>query len=430
MVDYAALCRRLRQEGEDALQAARAAAQVAPDDASSLVLTAEIELSLGRRQEAAETFVEAASLLREDDPARAHLMSARAYRTAPSSARAVEQLSTSLARAGLHDAAIELRAELARLATDPDQRRRLLLVAAERAELHGTTLHSASLLLEAFDTDPTIDVVWTPLESDLAEAGARRERAIVLEEIALAATDDAGEWWSRAADARALLEPDSSLEIELRTRALVELPGHGPTLQTIRELAERAGQPDAFLGALDRAIRGTRSAGAARKKLSGLLAQQAEARHPALASWAREVERTGTIPAIEAPRADDLRPVGRDAIDSAALDPPSRAGVIARTLAQLERSFDADLARALLRAARNEGDDRARAVVLGLLAGSSPGAIERTRLRALEAAYAVFGRDGLAPRRRVGTRSRRVTATQRSGRGCVACGAGLPRSMP
>jgi len=393
MFDYALLCRRLGKK-EDALQAASAATQVAPDDASAFVLTAEIELSLGRRQEAAETFVEAASLLRDDDPARAHVMSARAYRASPSSARAVEQLSTSLARAGLHDAAIELRAELARLATDPDDRRRLLLVAAERAELHGTTLHSASLLLEAFDTDPTIDVVWAPLESDLAEAGARRERAIVLEEIALAATDDAGEWWAKAADARALLEPDSSLEIELRTRSLVELPAHAPTLETIRDLAERAGQPDAFLGALDRAIRGPRSAGAARKKLAGMLAQRAEARHPTLAAWAREIERTGALPAIEASLEADLEPLGRDTVDAAALDPSRRAKVIARALAQLERSFDPELARALLRAARNEGDDRARAVVLGLLAGSSPGTIERTRLRALEAAYAVFARDG------------------------------------
>jgi hypothetical protein len=419
MHDYALLCRRLGRR-EEALQAARAATQSLPDDPDGYVLAAEIELSLELRAEAADSFADAAALLHDEDPARSHLMSARAYRAHPASPRAAEQLATSLGRASLHDASIELRAELARLATDPDERRRLLLVAAERAELHGTPLESGALLLEAFDTDPTIDVVWAPLETDLAEAGARRERAIVLEEIALAAGDDASEWWAKAAEARAALEPDGSLELELRTRALVESPASASLLDAIRTFAERTGQPDAVLSALDRALRSARADASTRKKLAAQLAERADVRHPALASWAREIEKTGSVPAARVVAHGEL---SRAQLEAAALDPTVRGSAIAAARAQLEARYDPDLARALVVAARNEGLDEARAHAFGLLALHAGGSIERARLRALEAAYARFAgrherasaacRDAIAQGHsdaEIGTRLRRTRA--------------------
>ncbi|MFN7700545.1 MAG: hypothetical protein ACK5U8_21795, partial [Deltaproteobacteria bacterium] len=64
------------------------------------------------------------------------------------------------------------------------------------------------------------------------------------------------------------------------------------------------------------------------------------------------------------------------------------AAAIAKARAQLEAGYDAALARALLVAARNEGLDEARAEVLGLLALHAASAIERTRLRGIEAAFA------------------------------------------
>jgi hypothetical protein len=387
--EYALLCRRLGR-AEEALQAVRAATQIAPDAASSWVLEGEIELALDRRAEAAASFAEAAAHLRDDDPARSHVLSARAYRACSTSPRAIEQLAGSLARAGLHPAALELRAELARLEPDPDERRRLLLVAAERAEAHDTPLTSATLLLEAFDTDPSVDVVWEPLQSDLLEAGARRERAIILEEIAAHAEEDAGDWWIRAADARAALEPDGTLEIELRTRALVELPGHLPTLEALRNLGQRTGNGEAFLAALDRAIRGPRAAGAPRKRLATMLAAEADRLgHAVLARWAREVERSGTIPAAR----QIGGPVGASSLAAASLDPQVRAAAIAAARAALDASYDAELARALSHAARAEGDDLARAHALGALATHAGGAIERARLRALEAACAGLGGD-------------------------------------
>ena len=212
----------------------------------------------------------------------------------------------------------------------------------------------------------------------------------MLEEIALVATDDAGEWWQRAAEARASLEPDGTLELELRTRALVESPGSSLVLEGVRGFSERTGQPDALLSALDRAVRGPRSSGAARKRLAAMLAERADTRYPTLAAWAREVERTGAIPASSAESAHEITRAG---LESAAHDPSARAATLTSALARLGASFDAELARGAMLAARHEGDDRARAHLLGLLAQSSPGAIERARLRALEAAYARFAND-------------------------------------
>jgi hypothetical protein len=384
MHDYALLCRRLGRR-EEALQASRAATQAAPDDPGGAMLSAELELSLGRHADAARSFADAAGLLHEDDPARAHLFAARAYRTSPTSKPCVEQLAGALVRAGLHDASIELRAELARLTDDPDERRRLLLVAAERAELHGTPLGSAALLLEAFDADPSLEVVWAPLETDLASAGARRERAIVLEEIALAAAEDVGEWWARAADARGSLEPDGTLELELRTRALVESPASSTLLDAVGVLAERTGLAEDLLSALDRAVRSPRADHETRRALAEHLAERAEARHPSLAAWAREVCSSGAVPATRTLPAGELT-LAR--LQQAALEPAVRAAAIAKARAQLEAGYDAALARALLVAARNEGLDEARAEALGLLALHATSAIERTRLRGLEAAFA------------------------------------------
>ncbi|GAB4203449.1 MAG: hypothetical protein OHK0013_17550 [Sandaracinaceae bacterium] len=387
--EYALLCHRLGRR-EEALQAARAATQLDPESVASWMLVGELELALDRRSDAAVSFGEAASLAHAQDPARAHLLAARSYRACPKAAHAVEQLSASLARAGLHAVAVELRAERARIEPDRDERRRLLLVAAERAESHGTPLASASLLLAAFDTDPSIDVVWEPLVSDLLEAGAQRERAIVLEEIAREAREDAGEWWVRAADARAALEPDGSLELELRTRALVELPGHGPTLEALRTLADRTGHHDAYLAALDRAIRGARATGGPRKHLATLLASEADRRRrPTLAAWASEVAQSGQLPAPR--RAEGPWTAAR--VEAAAFDPPLRVHAIAAARAALEAGGSTELCRALLVAARAEGDDAARAHAQGWLAAHATGPIERARLRVLEAAFASFGGD-------------------------------------
>jgi hypothetical protein len=389
MISYALLCRRLGRRDEARL-AVQAAVQAAPNEASAWWLAGEIELAAGRKSIAAESFAEAAAIVSVDDAERAHFMSARAYAVDPSSPRAVEQFSTCLSRAKLHLAAVELRAEFARLAGDADEKRRLLLTAAERAEMHGTSLMAARFLLEAFDTGPSVEVIWAPLDEDLRESGVPREHAIILEEIAAQAGHDDAEWWRRAAAARHALEPDSTLEVELRTRALVAEPGHSETQHELEELAARAHDPWILIAGLERALRGARATTDNKKALAHALRSVAhEHGFAAMAEWAAEIAATGVIPPpVNALAVGKITPAW---VDFVLREPAARGGAMQLVRTQLEAHYDAELCRALANLGRIQGDDAARAAAYGHQASNAAHALERSRFRALEATFASLG---------------------------------------
>lgn len=389
MISYALLCRRLGRRDE-ARQAVQGAVQAAPNEASAWWLAGEIELGAGRRSIAAESFAEAAAIVSIDDAERAHFMSARAYAVDPASPRAVEQYSTCLSRAKHHLAAIELRAEFARLSADPDEKRRLLLTAAERAELHGSSLMAARFLLEAFDTGPSVDVIWAPLDEDLRESDVPREHAIILEEIAAHAGGDDAEWWRRAANARQAIGPDGTLEVELRTRALVADPSHIETLRELESLSARAQDPWIVIAAIERALRGPRTSIDSRRALAKTLTTLAERNALSrVVAWAQPLAEQGAIASPgNAVSVGNITPAW---VDFVVRDPAARGGAIQLVRNAIEAQYEPELCRALAQLARVQGDDTARAAAYGYQAAHASNAIERSRLRALEATFASLG---------------------------------------
>lgn len=243
---YALACRRLGKLSE-ALGALRAATVVDPNDPEPPALAAQLWRELGRPEEAARAATEAAD--RSPDPARALGLAARALDLEPSSPERAETYATQLERTGRTDAAIAIRAEAARRTREPDARRSMLLAAAELAELEDHPRVSAELLVRAFDAEPHVDILYEPLDADLAQAGATLERALMLEEFALAAPAEArADWLVRAADARAELREDPAWETELRARALERYRDPSAATPEDPELGETAERLRALVG--------------------------------------------------------------------------------------------------------------------------------------------------------------------------------------
>ncbi|HEY8431086.1 MAG TPA: hypothetical protein VIL20_22055, partial [Sandaracinaceae bacterium] len=288
---YALLCRRLGKLSE-ALGALRAAASADPSDPEPLALAVHLWRELGRPRDAAEAAAEAAARVRERDPARALSLAAIALGLDPSSPARAEAYAAELANNGLAEAAIAVRADAARHARDADARRSLLLAAAEQAELADRPDLAAELLTRAFDAEPHVDLVYEPLDADLAQAEAPLERALLLEEIAAASAPEAkAGWLLRAAAARFELPGDGAWETELRIRALELSPEDGECLEAIRAQASAQGDRRMLADALERAVlRGLwTSADAQRRALEELAALAESAlRAPARAAWAWE----------------------------------------------------------------------------------------------------------------------------------------------
>ncbi|HJL14137.1 MAG TPA: hypothetical protein RMH99_00705, partial [Sandaracinaceae bacterium LLY-WYZ-13_1] len=259
---YARLCRRLGKLSE-ALGATRAAASAAPDDPSPLALAAILWRELGRPEDAAAAAVDAAARVRDSDPSRALSLVAVAQGLDPGSPELAEAYATALAEAGLVEAAIAVRADGVRRTRDPDARRALLLAAAEQAELADRPALAAALLTRAFDAEPHLEVLYEPLDADLAESGATLERAVLLEEMAAAASDDArAQWLERAAAARLDLPGDGAWEAELRARALELEPENDANLQYVRDEAAAHDDPRLLADTLERALTRGRWSGA------------------------------------------------------------------------------------------------------------------------------------------------------------------------
>jgi hypothetical protein len=290
LLHFALLCRRLGKVSE-ALDAVREAAASDPDRPRAFELAVHLWRDLEQHTEAAEAAVEAA---RRHGAAgrrrRALALQAIAYAAAPGSPERAEAYARGLAAAGYPEASIGVRGAAERRTQDADTRRTLLLAAAEQAELAERPAMASRLLQRAFDHEPHLDLLYEPLDADLAAAQSPIERALLLEEIA--ATSHGAEqasWLRRAADLRLALPGDGDWEAELRARALELAPTDAATRSAIAEQALAHDDERLFVDALERAVlRGRWQDVDAQVETLVELAERAEGRlgAPARAAWA------------------------------------------------------------------------------------------------------------------------------------------------
>lgn len=304
LLRYALLCRRLDRSA-DALGAARAAHASSSPDAAAFLLAAELEERHGMVEDAVLDRLEAASIVRQSDREHAAALVSTAWRLGPENERAAEAFAISLADRGATAASLAVRRQAALASSDPETRRRLLLAAAERAELAELPLVAADLQLEVLSTEAELEVVYDSLEEDLQAAGLPIERALVLEEIAVAALPESrGELLVRAISARmaASLEPSWTLSIVARALgAGVEL---SRLERTIDELAVR--EPDLAVDVVEEAAVLSTDGGQRRallSKLAGMLTSR-----PAGAArmvWALETRSVPVPSALAAEKATE-----------------------------------------------------------------------------------------------------------------------------
>lgn len=183
----------------------------------------------------------AAAILREASPDRALglLWFARALR--PSDVATAYELASLLDETGRKAGAAALLAESALRVSHPDQRRKLRLTAAERAEAAGHTGLAAELLVQAFDDEPHLDVLYGPMDQDLRALELAEYRAVALEDVATACPKEQRPFWlTRAATAALALTDQRESAIWLFFEAFLLDPGNTAGLAPLRQHAETA----------------------------------------------------------------------------------------------------------------------------------------------------------------------------------------------
>jgi len=203
----------------------------------------------------------AAAGFSDSDPKRALALLDWAFSLLPADVPTVYEYASQLDAQGARNAAVAVLARAAELQTDPDARRKLRLSAAQRAEAAGRADRAAELLEDALDAEPHFDLLYAPLDEDLAGSGFPEHRAVVLEDIATACPEDQrAHWLSRAAHALIAIEGhrESALWIAFEA-ALVD----GQRPEPIQLLRAHAKEP-LELVLLAYALRATAAAGIAR----------------------------------------------------------------------------------------------------------------------------------------------------------------------
>ncbi len=202
---------------------------------------AALMFELGNAQGASAHARLAAAILREASPDRALglLWFARALR--PSDVATAYELASLLDETGRKAGAAALLAESATRVTHPDQRRKLRLTAAERAEAAGHTSFAAELLVQAFDDEPHLDVLYGPMDQDLRALELGEYRAVALEDVATACpTEQRPFWLTRAATAALALGDQRESAMWLFFEAFLLDPGNTTALAPLRQHAETA----------------------------------------------------------------------------------------------------------------------------------------------------------------------------------------------
>lgn len=169
------------------------------DDASASVFEelADLLVAQGENEEAAECIRSAAERVATSEPARARCLYTYAATLSPARPEHVRKMIDLFVQSDMHEAAISYMAHVARTTTNPDEARSLRLDAAGRAEGISRPDLASELLLEAFDQEPQLEIVYEPLVADLEAAGAHEDLVTVIEDIAGASEDARDAWLAR-----------------------------------------------------------------------------------------------------------------------------------------------------------------------------------------------------------------------------------------
>jgi tetratricopeptide (TPR) repeat protein len=342
----------------------------------------------------------AAAHLRARRPGRARALLAWATTLGPDDITVLTEYAGTLAADGYPEAAVSLLSEAARTSSDPDQRRALLLEAAEHAEGVGRPDLAAERLMEAFAADPHADALHEPLVADLEAAGQLALQAVVTEEVAeVALAEQRPTWLVRAAEAHGRLPGGGDWAEELLARALVMDPGHAEVRRALAARAEQEGDPAVLADALERAagramLEGQPEALALLEDLAGLAEGQLGSTGRALWAWecVQGLDPAHPRAAEEAQRLRSLVEVSREWIATAEQDlerasPAERPNLARRLAGELRDHPDETVrAAALYREAltADASDDVAASSFERLLRrrGDTGGLVELLRLRA------------------------------------------------
>jgi hypothetical protein len=338
----------------------------------------------------------AATAIQEDAPDRALALLSFAWWLKPDDAPTAYEYASLLDAAGQRAVAVAVLAYTGNHVEQVDQGRKLRLAAAERAEASGRADIAAELLVEAFDAEPHFDLLYGPLDEDLAAIGLCEYRAAVLEDVATECPDEQRAYWlTRAAQVLLQAEGQHEAAVWLLYEALLTEPRELDRLTTLRQHAASRRELTLFAHGLRAAIAARLEHGrpaedtAEAKRLLHELAELAQARlhnpHLALAAW-QQRKRMG-----EQDQAADAT------IASLGAAIRARRVELDRAEQSLERASKAERARASLRVARLLPDipeHWPRAIQLlteGLSAGEE---LEATR-ETLETLYGL-SRDAIA----------------------------------
>lgn len=331
-----------------------------PTDGDAFEELARVRYQRGDITAAAAAAEAGAGAVRRPERARALLGFARALEDTPERTSAYAR---ALHEGGFGEAALSELRLAAGTATAPDVRRRFLLEAAEIAEIAERPDLSHDFLIEAFVTEPQLEVLHDPLVADARAAQSDAQLAVVLEAVAAASVGQVRARWLReAAEAhiRATGDqpqpPRESWAAELLVRALVVDPTDGSTLDALTAEAGRTGQATLVLDGLERAGK-ARAEGEARED-DGTRAARAELleRATRLAEEAGQLERAASC------REQSLALRGRS---------PADADLARLRALATKRSALLDVARRDLEAAP-EAERGALALRLGLLLRDVP----------------------------------------------------------
>jgi hypothetical protein len=169
---------------------------------------------------------------------RALSLLAWAWSLQPFDAPTAYEYSSALDEGGRRLGAVAILASTASRSSDPNQRRKLRLAAAERAEAAQRPDLAAELLVDAFDAEPHFDLLYGPLDEDLAAIDFCEYRAVMLEDIATVCADEHRAYWLALAG-QVMLQAEQQHEagLWLLLEALLTDPKRRESLSLLREHA-------------------------------------------------------------------------------------------------------------------------------------------------------------------------------------------------
>lgn len=274
-----------------ALRALRDACEGDAEEPSVLERYSRALSERGEYGQAAEVARRAAGAYQDRSTELARAVLARALGAAPDDADLAADYAQALSHDGFAEAAVAVLSRTARGVNDSEQRERLWLDAARRANAAARPDMTAQLLLEALDEDPTRTSVYEPLVLALETTGSAVDVALVAREIAEACEhDQRAAWLLRAAEARLELPGDPQEAFELFAEALCADPYCERALEVLRDESESQDNPKLLADAIERALRQTDAPNPAGLKLANMLVDLSTARMstPGITRWAWE----------------------------------------------------------------------------------------------------------------------------------------------